>query len=238
MALPPHVSTEAKEATRKQMAGTNPAIAIPNAGLARLLQRLDLDDRGAVVVADPEHRPRPGLLDEDAADVGCARQEIFGDLAALGVKPGYVVVRHRAGPHVGAALAGHDVVRFAPCLRQLELLHLLGRWIEHADGVPAILREPELALVVEPATPRPRARRARRPDLDLAGLAIAHADAVAAELQHVDIVVLVGRVAIAADLAGARACDAEVFPFAGLEIEAVMVAGRVVAQPDLVVDIH
>src|SRR5262245_31041580 len=54
-------------------------------GLAPLLQRLDLDDRGAVVVADPEHRSRAGLLDEDAADVGRARQQIFGDLATLGV---------------------------------------------------------------------------------------------------------------------------------------------------------
>src|SRR4051812_12899114 len=35
-------------------------------GLARLFQRLDPHDRGAVVVADPEHRPRTGFLDEHA----------------------------------------------------------------------------------------------------------------------------------------------------------------------------
>src|SRR5215468_12032598 len=78
--------------------------------LTFLFQRLNPHDRGAVVVADPEYRPRTSLLDEDAADVGGARQEILGNLAALGVKPRHVVVRHRAGPHLGAALARHDVV--------------------------------------------------------------------------------------------------------------------------------
>src|ERR1700716_4034386 len=53
---------------------------------ARLVERLDLDDRGTVVAADPEHGPRPGLYDEDAPDVGRARQEILGDLAGLYVE--------------------------------------------------------------------------------------------------------------------------------------------------------
>src|SRR5262245_25408209 len=182
-------------------------------GVARLLQRLDLDDRGTVVVADPEHRSRPGLLDEHATDVSRARQEIFSDLAALGVEPRHVVVRHRAGPHLRAALARHDVVRVAPCLRQLEFLHLLGCGVEHADRVAAILGKPETALIVESAAPRPRALRRRRPDLDLAGFGAADADTVAAELQHVDVVVLVGRVAVAADLAIARLGGTEILPF-------------------------
>src|SRR5580704_9329960 len=43
------------------------------------IQRLDLDDRRAVVAADPEHWPRAAVIDEDAADIGRARQLIFGD---------------------------------------------------------------------------------------------------------------------------------------------------------------
>src|SRR5580692_6837056 len=62
------------------------------------IQRLDLDDRGAVVAADPEHRPRAAIVDEDAADIGRARQLIFGDGVGLRIKAGDAVGQHRAGP--------------------------------------------------------------------------------------------------------------------------------------------
>src|SRR5262245_47593940 len=41
------------------------------------VERLDPHDRGAVVAANPEHRPRAGLLDKDAADVGGPRQQVL-----------------------------------------------------------------------------------------------------------------------------------------------------------------
>src|SRR5262245_35211324 len=52
-----------------------------------LVERLDLHDRGAVIAADPEHRPRSGLLDEHTADIGRARQQVLGELPGLGVEP-------------------------------------------------------------------------------------------------------------------------------------------------------
>src|SRR5262245_62294626 len=60
-----------------------PAIASLYGRLTPLVQRLDAHDRGAVVAADPEHGPSPGLLDEDAAGVGGG---------------GAQVVRARVGP--------------------------------------------------------------------------------------------------------------------------------------------
>src|SRR3954471_12928286 len=38
---------------------------------------LDLHDRGAVVAADPEHRPPAGLFDKDAAHIGASGQEVI-----------------------------------------------------------------------------------------------------------------------------------------------------------------
>ena len=111
-----------------------------------------------------------------------------------------MVVRHRAGPHFGGALRGDDVIRVAPRRRQLPLLHALGRGVEHTDGVVAVLGEPQAALVVEPAAPRPRALARDRPDLDLAGLGVAAADVGVGELHHVDAVALVRGQAVAADL--------------------------------------
>src|SRR5436309_12585959 len=48
-----------------------------------LLQWLDLDDRGAVVAADPKRAGLLGVIDVDAADVGRAREMVFGVLPAL-----------------------------------------------------------------------------------------------------------------------------------------------------------
>src|SRR5436853_73263 len=42
-----------------------------------LIERLELDDRGAVIIADPERHRRGGVIDEDAADVGRARQQVL-----------------------------------------------------------------------------------------------------------------------------------------------------------------
>src|SRR5262245_50958791 len=65
------------------------------------VERLDLHDRRTVVAAGPEHRPRSGLLDEGAADVGRTRQLVLGDLPGLDVEAGDQIVQHRAGPDLG-----------------------------------------------------------------------------------------------------------------------------------------
>src|SRR5215471_3070289 len=50
------------------------------------VERLDLDDRGAVVVADPERARALGIVDVDTPNVGRVRQLIFGVLAALDIE--------------------------------------------------------------------------------------------------------------------------------------------------------
>src|SRR6266511_6248451 len=59
--------------------------------LARLIERLHLDDGGAMVAADPEYRPLGGAIYEHAPDIGGARQEIVHDLPRGGVEPRHLV---------------------------------------------------------------------------------------------------------------------------------------------------
>src|SRR5262249_52105128 len=46
----------------------------------RLVERLELDDRRAVVAADPERHRRGRVVDEHAPDVGLARQQVIDHL--------------------------------------------------------------------------------------------------------------------------------------------------------------
>src|SRR5271154_3330197 len=73
------------------------------------IQRLELDDRGAVVAADPEGHRRGAVVDEHAPNVGRGRQQIFDELAGLGIEPQDAVAHHRAGPGL-AVLVERDVV--------------------------------------------------------------------------------------------------------------------------------
>src|SRR6516225_139685 len=77
-----------------EIAGTSPAMTAGE----ELIQRLELHDRGAVVVADPEGDRVGGVVDEDATDICLLRQQIFDHLSALGIEPVDQVVEHRAGP--------------------------------------------------------------------------------------------------------------------------------------------
>src|ERR1700677_4743931 len=76
----------------------NPALAPRVAALTRAtslprhrasVERLDLDDGGAVVVAGPERHRRRGVVDVHAADVGDVREQVFDERAGLGVEAGY-----------------------------------------------------------------------------------------------------------------------------------------------------
>src|SRR5262245_33000200 len=80
--------------------------------LACLIQRLELDDRGAVVAADPERDRRRGVVDNDAADVGRVRQKIFDELPSLGIESRDAIAQHRAGPCLPVAVDDH-VIRLA-----------------------------------------------------------------------------------------------------------------------------
>src|SRR5579871_5997488 len=91
------------------VAGTSPATT-PICDLSSI-QRLDLDDRTLVVVADPERHRRGGIVDEDAADVGLARQQILDKLAGLRIEPRHPVVEHRSGPYLAVLIDPHVVGR-------------------------------------------------------------------------------------------------------------------------------
>src|ERR1700685_4761091 len=85
------------------------------------IQRFYLDDRGALVAADPERRPRAAVIDVDAADIGRARQLIFGDAVGLRIETRDPVGQHRAGPDL-AVLGFDHVVWRVPRRRQLPFL--------------------------------------------------------------------------------------------------------------------
>src|SRR6266581_6414867 len=117
------------------------------------VQRLELDDRGAVVAADPEGHRRGRVVDEHAPDVGVARQQVVDHPAALGVEARDEVGDHRAGPGL-LVLVDRDVVGRGPARLDLPVLELAGLGVEHGDAVAAVLREPEPVLRVHHAAPR------------------------------------------------------------------------------------
>src|ERR1700733_9187919 len=98
------------------MAGSSPAMTVRGwSGTAEWaspsVQRLELDDRGAVVAADPEGHRRGAVVDEHAPYVGRARQQIFDELAGLGTEPQDAVPHHRAGPGLAVLVERHVVGR-------------------------------------------------------------------------------------------------------------------------------
>src|SRR5690242_8870338 len=83
---------------------------------------------------------------------------------------------------------------------------------------------------------RARARRRRRMHRHLLGLGVVMADALAAEIEQVDAVLLVDRHAVGiGELARLVLHLAEAGPFAGLEIELVVLARILVVGPHLAV---
>src|ERR1700688_4759686 len=65
-----------------------------------LVERFDLDNRRAVVAADPKRAGVLRIVDIDAADVGRARQHVFRILAALDIQTRHTVGRHGPGPRL------------------------------------------------------------------------------------------------------------------------------------------
>jgi hypothetical protein len=66
--------------------------------IQRLIQRLKFDDGGAVVAAYPESDRCRRAVHKHSANVRRLGQEIFDELAALGIEPGDAIVEHRSGP--------------------------------------------------------------------------------------------------------------------------------------------
>src|SRR5262249_49763761 len=82
------VFIDSQRPPRLQVAGHRPPVA------ALSVERLDLDDGGAVVAADPERDRRRRVVDEHPADVGRPRQQIFHELPVPGVEPHDAVRQH------------------------------------------------------------------------------------------------------------------------------------------------
>src|ERR1700761_4911315 len=106
-----------------------------------LLQRFDLHDRSAVVVADPEADRRGGIVDKDAPDIGAARQQIVDRLTGRRIEPRHLIAQHRAGPGLAMAV-DDDVIRRRPPRRDQPLLELFLPGVEHANAIGAIFAEP------------------------------------------------------------------------------------------------
>src|SRR5262245_27632204 len=207
--------------------------------LTPLIERLHFDDGGAMVAADPERRPLGEAVHEYAPDIGRARQQIVHDLPRGGVEPGHLVGQHRAGPHLGAVLDGNDVVGRAPWRRQPPLLDGVGLRVEHADAVAAIFGKPQAALLVDAAATRARQRARCRPDGDLERLGVTPADAAAAELQLIEVVLAIGGHAIGPDLlTGGRLGRTRILKLAGRQIEPIVEVILLIVGPYLAVGVR
>src|SRR4029077_20393259 len=77
---------------------------------ARLFERLQTDNRSAVIAPDPERDGRGRVVDEHAADVRLARPQILDGRSSHGIEPQDAVAGHRSAPQL-AVLVDEDVVR-------------------------------------------------------------------------------------------------------------------------------
>ena len=120
----------------------------------RLVERFDLDDRCAVVAADPQRAGVLRIVDINAANVGRARQHVFRVLAALdypdaphGRSAWNRSTHRRCGRATASYGALHGVGTFHSG-------HALGLGIEHADRVALIFAKPQPAFAIDAAAPR------------------------------------------------------------------------------------
>src|SRR6516225_7859216 len=118
--------------------------------LSGLVERLELDDGGLVVVAHPEgHRSRR-VFHEHPADVGLARKKIFGDLGSFRIEAQYPVVVLTAAPRLAILVHG-GIVRIIARRGRSPFLESLRLCIEHPDTIPTVLAKPEPSLGVHHA---------------------------------------------------------------------------------------
>src|SRR5712671_2892502 len=75
----------------------------------RLIQRLQLDEGGAVVAAGPEGDRGGRVVDEHGAHVGLMRQLIFDALARVRIEPHGAIRMHAAGPDLAVLVDGRAV---------------------------------------------------------------------------------------------------------------------------------
>src|SRR5260370_14865946 len=201
-----------------------------------LLQRLDLDDRGAVVAAGPEGDRRRGIVDEHPPYIGGARQQIIDRLPGFGVEPRDLIAQHRAGPGL-VVLVGDDVVGRRPPRRDRPFPELPGPGVEHADAVAAIFAEPQPVLRIHGATARRRGRRRDLVQLDLAAFDVDPPDMALAEVGEIDVISGI-RDHVVNIMRTRHALERfPGFDLAGRDVEPMNPGNAVVLRPDLAIDV-
>src|SRR5215469_6596373 len=116
----------------------------------RSVQRLQLHNRSAMIVAHPECDWRSGIVDEYPAKIRKTRQQIFDKFAGLRIQALHRVGELSARPYF-AAFVGGDIVwprarRGSPPFFELFRLR-----IEHPDAIRPVLAEPQPPFPVDHA---------------------------------------------------------------------------------------
>src|SRR5882672_2865052 len=106
-----------------------------------LVERLEFDDRGAVVIAHPESDRRCGIIHEHSSYIRGPWEKIVRHLTRLRIEPRDTVCEHGSSPRF-TVLVSHHIVRLGPRRRGHPLLEALCFRIEHADTIPAKFAEP------------------------------------------------------------------------------------------------
>src|SRR5437667_4289014 len=106
------------------------------------IERLELDDRGAMVVSDPKRHRGRGVVDKHTPDVRKPREEVLEDLAGLRIETQHPIAVLPAAPRL-AVLVRRHVVR--PRFRRgsRPLLEVFGSRVEHPYPVAPVLPDPE-----------------------------------------------------------------------------------------------
>ena len=150
-----------------------------------------------MIAAHPEGDRCRRVVDEYSTDIGLPGEKIIGELAGLWIEPGHPIGPHGAGPDV-TVLVRHDVVRRTPGYRHFPFLDHFGSGElnkmplariqrTRADSCASNLRRGREAGVTVEYT------------LNSLVFASILPDVIRAELQQIEVVVLIGWNAVGTD---------------------------------------
>src|SRR5262249_33465969 len=135
------------------------------------VQRFDLDNRSAVIAADPKANRRCRIVYKDSTNVCWPRQQIVHHRAGFCVQPRHLVRDHRSGPCV-LVLVENDIIGRRPPRGEFPLREFLGSGVEHSNAIPPVLAEPEPILPIHASASRGGTSRGNLEQLYLAGFGI------------------------------------------------------------------
>src|SRR5580704_11739134 len=121
-------------------------------------QRLNPDERVAVLIPQPQARERSRLLHFHVAHVGFMRQQIFSKFPRLSIQPDREIVVHSGPPEI-TLIVELRVVRTRPRRGNLPLGYLFGLGIEHRQRVAVKCATPHAVLRIDVSPPAASALR-------------------------------------------------------------------------------